>query len=70
MTKKIRIIQFGCGPIGCKIAEFALSKPGIEIVGAIDLVNVGRDLGEVAGLSKIERLFFILQEWAWLKVVT
>ena len=52
MVKKIRVVQFGCGPIGCKVVKLALAKPDIEIVGAIDLVNVGRDLGEVADFGR------------------
>ncbi|MBI4286268.1 MAG: dihydrodipicolinate reductase [Chloroflexi bacterium] len=52
MARKIRVVQFGCGPIGCSIVRLAARKPGFEIVGAIDLVNVGRDLGEVAALHR------------------
>ncbi len=53
MTKKIRAVQFGCGPIGCAVATLASKRADIEIVGAIGRVsNVGRDLGEVAGLGK------------------
>lgn len=53
MSKKIRVIQFGCGPIGCSIVRLASTKPDIEIVGAADLVNARRDLGEVAGLPRM-----------------
>ncbi len=53
MLEKIRVVQFGCGPIGCSVVRFASQKPDIEIVGAIARVrNIGRDLGEVAGLDK------------------
>ncbi len=52
MTGKIRAAQYGCGAVGCSIVRLALQKPDIEIVGAIDLVNVGRDLGEVAGINR------------------
>jgi hypothetical protein len=52
MSKKIRIVQYGCGSIGCSIVRLALRKPNIEIVGAIDMVNLGRDLGEVAGIDR------------------
>ena len=52
MSGKARVVQFGCGPIGCSIARLAAKKPSIEIVGAIDLVNVGRDLGEVADIGR------------------
>lgn len=51
---KIKVVQYGCGPIGCSVAKFAMRRPDIEIVGAIDISPdlVGRDLGEVAGIGK------------------
>ena len=51
---KIKVVQYGCGPIGCSVAKYALQRPDIEIVGAIDISPdlVGRDLGEVAGIGK------------------
>ncbi len=52
MAGKIRVVQFGCGPVGCSIARLVLNKPNLELVGAINLTNVGRDLGEVAELDK------------------
>jgi len=52
MVEKIKVVQFGCGPVGCSIAKLVSTKPNIDIVGAIDLVNVGCDLGEVAGINQ------------------
>lgn len=52
MLKKIKVVHFGCGPIGCSIVRLASMKPNIDIVGAIDLVNVGQDLGEVANINR------------------
>lgn len=52
MAERVRVVQFGCGPIGCSIVRLASNKPNIEIVGAIDLLNVGRDLGQVAGINR------------------
>jgi hypothetical protein len=51
VTKKIRAVQFGVGPIGASIARLMRQKAMIEIVGAIDKdpAKVGRDLGEVIG---------------------
>ncbi len=51
--KKIRVVQFGVGPIGASIARLMRQKATLEIVGAIDKdpVKVGRDLGEVAGAA-------------------
>jgi hypothetical protein len=54
MVRKIRAVQFGCGPIGCSIAKLASKRPDIELVGAIDIDEnkVGRDLGEVLDLGR------------------
>jgi 4-hydroxy-tetrahydrodipicolinate reductase len=53
MMKKVRVVQFGCGPIGCSVIRYARNRPDIEVVGAIDISAslVGRDLGEVAGID-------------------
>ena len=49
--KVIKVVQLGVGPVGAGIVRLAAGKPGIRIVGAVDLLNVGRDLGEIAGLG-------------------
>lgn len=51
--KKIRVVQFGVGPIGASIARLMRQKATLEIVGAIDKdpAKIGRDLGEVAGAA-------------------
>ena len=53
MKKKIRVIQYGIGPIGASIVRLMRQKNSLEIVGAIDTdaKKVGRDLGEVVGAS-------------------
>jgi 4-hydroxy-tetrahydrodipicolinate reductase len=50
----IRVMHFGLGPIGAAIVKQVASKPGLKIVGAVDVdaAKVGRDLGDVVGLSK------------------
>jgi 2,4-diaminopentanoate dehydrogenase len=50
-----RVVCYGLGPIGLGIARLALSRPGVEIVGAIDVdpQKVGRDLGELLGGAAI-----------------
>src|SRR5689334_18532734 len=50
----IRVVHFGLGPIGASIVKQISSRPGLKIVGAIDIdpAKVGRDLGEVVGLRK------------------
>jgi 4-hydroxy-tetrahydrodipicolinate reductase len=51
LKKKIRVIQYGIGPIGASIVRLMRQKDPLEIVGAIDTdpKKVGRDLGEVVG---------------------
>lgn len=53
MRKKIRVVQFGVGPIGASIARLMREKTSLEIAGAIDCdpAKAGRDLGEVAGAT-------------------
>ena len=51
----VKIVQLGLGALGHKVVQFALERSFIKIVGAIDPApdKVGRDLGEVCGLKKI-----------------
>jgi len=51
VKKKVRIVQFGVGPIGASIVRLARQKESLEIVGAVDNdpAKAGRDLGEVVG---------------------
>jgi 4-hydroxy-tetrahydrodipicolinate reductase len=51
MTEEIRMVQLGCGPIGCSIVRLASSKPVIKVVGAADLTHAGVDLSELANLD-------------------
>ena len=53
MRKKIRVVQFGVGPIGASIARLMRQKVSLEIVGAVDNdpAKAGRDLGEIAGAN-------------------
>lgn len=53
MKKKIRVVQYGVGPIGASIARLMRQKEALEIVGAIDKdpAKAGRDLGEIAGAA-------------------
>ena len=51
MKKKIRVAQYGLGPIGSSIVRLMRQKDSLEIVGAIDKdpAKAGRDLGETVG---------------------
>ena len=53
MRKKIRVVQFGVGPIGASIIRLMREKAALEIVGAIDRdpAKAGRDLGELIGAN-------------------
>ncbi len=53
--KNVKVVSYGIGVIGRRLATHLLSKDGIEIVGAIDInpAIVGKDLGEVLGGEKI-----------------
>jgi 2,4-diaminopentanoate dehydrogenase len=50
VKKKIRVIQYGVGPIGAALLRLMREKKAIEIIGGIDSdpAKAGRDLGEVA----------------------
>jgi len=52
--KKVRVVLYGVGAIGQRLAKLLLEKEGVEIVGAIDIAEekVGKDLGEILGLGK------------------
>ena len=44
--EKIRIVCYGIGAVGTRIAKFLLTKQGVQIVGAIDIAKdkIGKDL--------------------------
>lgn len=50
----VKVVLFGVGAVGSLIANFVLEKEGVQIVGAIDIAKdkVGKDLGEVLGLTR------------------
>jgi len=52
---KIKVVQYGLGPIGLGIVETLLSRPWVELVGAIDMdkTKVGRDVSELLGRAEI-----------------
>ena len=53
MKKKIRVIQYGVGPIGAGLVRLMREKQALELVGAIDTdpAKAGRDLGELVGAA-------------------
>ena len=54
MSDRIRVIQYGLGPIGSAIARHVVERPGLGLVGAVDIdpAKVGKDVGEVIGLDR------------------
>lgn len=54
MPDKIRIIQYGLGPIGCAVARHVVERSGLALVGGVDIDpdKIGHDLGEVIGLEQ------------------
>ena len=49
--RKIRVVQYGVGPIGAAIVRLMRTKSALELAGAIDMdpAKVGKDLGELVG---------------------
>lgn len=52
--EKIRIILYGVGAVGSRVAKFLLQKEGVKIVGAIDVAKekVGKDLGDMLAIGR------------------
>ena len=52
--ERIRTIHYGVGAIGAEVVRLCLTRPEIEIVGAIDAhpSKAGLDLGEAAGAGR------------------
>ena len=54
LGNEIKVLLYGLGDMGRRIAKAVLQKDGFEIVGAVDIFEgiVGKDLGEVLDLGK------------------
>jgi len=52
---KIRIAQFGLGPIGLETLKLAAGKPWAEILGCVDIdpAKIGQDLGGLTGMKSL-----------------
>ena len=50
--EKIKIAQFGLGPIGIETLKLAATKPWVEIIGGIDIdpAKIGKSLADLTGL--------------------
>jgi 2,4-diaminopentanoate dehydrogenase len=53
--QKIRVAQFGLGPIGVETVKLAATKPWAEIVGAVDIdpAKKGKTLAEITGIAAL-----------------
>jgi 4-hydroxy-tetrahydrodipicolinate reductase len=54
MSDKIRVIQYGLGPIGSAVARQVVERTGLELVGGVDIApdKVGQDVGQVINLGR------------------
>ena len=55
MTARIRVLQYGLGPIGIEAVKLIASRPNLDLVGAIDIdpAKVGKDVGEICGIGRM-----------------
>ena len=55
MPEPTRVLHYGLGPIGVRIAQVVASRPDLESVGAVDIdpAKTGKDLGEVAEIGRM-----------------
>lgn len=55
MKRKIKVVQIGLGPIGLGVTRIIIEKKSIEISAAVDINPEfeGKDLGEIAGVGKL-----------------
>jgi 4-hydroxy-tetrahydrodipicolinate reductase len=58
MSRVLRVIHVGLGPIGQSIAKMVLQTEGLKVVGAADLApdKAGKDLGVILGLGRKLRI--------------
>ncbi len=58
MSRALRVVHVGLGPIGQSIARLVLETEGLQVVGATDLApdQAGKDLGLVLGLNRKLRI--------------
>lgn len=70
MSNKIRVIQYGLGPIGSAVARHVVERAGLELIGGVDIdpAKAGQDVGQVIGLGRplgftvVEKLAQVLEK--------
>lgn len=62
---KIKVVQYGLGPIGLGIVEFLLTRPWVQLVGAVDIdrTKVGKDVGQLLA-SPRQTGILVSDRWA------
>jgi 4-hydroxy-tetrahydrodipicolinate reductase len=55
-SSKIKLAQFGLGPIGIETLKLAATKSWAQVVGGIDIdpAKIGKDLGELTGVRNLK----------------
>ena len=55
MSRTLKCIQYGLGPIGQRTVKYAVARENVELEGAIDVDKdkVGRDVGELIGIDPL-----------------
>jgi len=53
--KKIKVLQFGLGPIGLESLKLAAAQSWLEIIGGVDIdpAKIGRSLAELTGVAAL-----------------
>ena len=54
MTEVRAALVGACGRMGTMIVRHLMATEGITVSAAFDIVNIGKDIGEVAGIGKID----------------
>ena len=56
--KKIKVAQFGLGPIGIETLKLAATKPWVKVIGGIDIdpAKIGKSLGEITGNPALAKM--------------
>src|SRR5687767_14464916 len=54
--KKIKVIQFGLGPIGIESLKLAAEQSWLDVIGGVDVdpAKIGRTLGELTGTAALD----------------
>ncbi|NCZ97292.1 hypothetical protein EBZ02_09145, partial [bacterium] len=70
MSHKIKVAQFGLGPIGQSSVRLLAERKNFEIVAGIDIqpALAGKPLGEACGLPGLKARIYPSFEEMWKKV--